>query len=117
MPAAGIVLIIGVVLVIGAAAAFLLPTIAALVAVAKGLDEAIAAVGELIAKTEPVEPVVKDINANLDAAVGALEGVEESHLRALESAVVAINAEFAEILSVLPGVAAKAEMVAQRRPS
>ncbi len=75
MPAAGVVLIIGVVLVIGAAAAFLLPTIAALAAIAKGLDEAIAAVGELVAKTEPVEPVVKDINANLDAAVDALEAL------------------------------------------
>ena len=75
MPAAGVVLIIGVVLVIGAAAAFLLPTIAALAAIVRGLDEAITAVGELIAKTEPVGPVVQDINANLDAAVDALEGL------------------------------------------
>ena len=75
MPAAGIVLIIGVVLVIGAAAAFLLPTIAALNAITKGLDEAITAVGELIAKTEPVNPVVQDINGNLDAAVDALEAL------------------------------------------
>ena len=75
MSAAGIVLIIGVVLVIAAAAAFLLPTIAALISINKGLDEAIAAVGELIAKTEPVKPVVDDINGNLDAAVDALEGL------------------------------------------
>ena len=53
MPAAGVVLIIGVVLVIGAAAAFLLPTIAALIAITRTLDEAIANVGELIAKSAP----------------------------------------------------------------
>jgi hypothetical protein len=75
MPAAGIVLIVGVVLVIAALAAFLLPTIAALVAVTRGLDETIANVGELIAKTEPVEPVVEDINGHLDLAVDALEGL------------------------------------------
>jgi hypothetical protein len=75
MPAAGVVLIIGVVLVIGAAAAFLLPTIVALIAITRTLDEAIANVGELIAKSGPVNDVVDDINANLDAAVDALEGL------------------------------------------
>ncbi len=75
MPAAGVVLIIGVVLVIGAAAAFLLPTIVALIAITRTLDEAIANVGELIAKSAPVNDVVDDINANLDAAVDALEGL------------------------------------------
>jgi hypothetical protein len=75
MPAAGVLLIIGVVLIIGALAAFLLPTIVALIAIAKGLDEAIKNVGELIAKSEPVNDVVHDINTNLDAAVDALEGL------------------------------------------
>jgi hypothetical protein len=75
MPAAGVVLIIGVVLVIGAAAAFLLPTIVALTAITRTLDEAIANVGELISKSAPVNEVVDDINANLDAAVDALEGL------------------------------------------
>lgn len=75
MPAAGVVLIIGVVLVIAALAAFLLPTILALSAINQGLDEAIKNVGELIAKTEPVNAVVDDINANLDAGVAALEGL------------------------------------------
>lgn len=75
MPAAGVVLIIGVVLVIAAAAAFLLPTIVALAKINRGLDEAIAAVGEIIAKTRGVNPVVEDINANLDAGVSALEGL------------------------------------------
>lgn len=75
MPAAGIVLIVGVVLVVAALAAFLLPTIAALRSISRGLDEAIANVGELIAKTEPVEAVVEDINGHLDQAVDALEGL------------------------------------------
>jgi len=47
----------------------------------------------------------------------ALEGVEESHLRGLEPSVRAINAQFDEILSVLPGVASKAAIVAARRHS
>lgn len=75
MSAPGIVLIAGVVLVVGALAAFLLPTIAALVKITRGLDQAIANVGELLAKTEPIEPVVTDINGNLDAAVDALESL------------------------------------------
>ncbi len=75
MPAAGIVLLVAVVLIVGAAAAYLLPTIAALVQIRRRLDDAIAAVGELLAKTEPVAPVVRDINGNLDAAVDALEGL------------------------------------------
>jgi hypothetical protein len=32
-------------------------------------------VGEIIEKSAPVEPVVKDINANLDAGVDLLEGL------------------------------------------
>ncbi len=75
MPAAGVVLIIAVVLIVGALAYFLLPTIVALQQITKGLDEAIAGVGELIEKSAPVNPVVLDINANLDAAVDALEGL------------------------------------------
>ena len=56
-------------------------------------------------------------SATLETLAGALEGVEESHLRPLEPAVLAINAQFSAILSVLPGVAEKAAMVAERRPS
>lgn len=75
MPAAGIVLIVAVAAIVVAAAAYLLPTIFALRKITRELDRAIKGVGELIVKTEPVEPVVGDINANLDAAVGALEGL------------------------------------------
>ena len=47
----------------------------------------------------------------------ALEGVEAEHLRPLEPAVKAINAQFDIIVSALPGIARKAAVVAERRPS
>jgi hypothetical protein len=46
----------------------------------------------------------------------ALAGVESEHLRPLEPAVTAINAQFAVITSALPGIAKKAAIVAERRP-
>jgi hypothetical protein len=46
----------------------------------------------------------------------ALEGVESQHLRPLEPAVQAINAQFDVIVGALPGIAAKAAVVAERRP-
>jgi hypothetical protein len=75
MPAAGVVLILAVVLIVAALALFLLPTIVALRQIVAGLDEAIKGVGGLIDKSAPVNEVVKDINVNLDAAVDALEGL------------------------------------------
>jgi hypothetical protein len=75
MPAAGIVLIIVVLAIVGVAAAYLIPTIFVLARISRALNRAIVGVGELVTKTEPVEPVVADINANLDAAVSALEGL------------------------------------------
>ncbi len=75
MPAPGVLLLITVVLIVLALVYFLVSTIFALKQIADGLDETITAVGEIIAKTEPVAPVVDDINANLDAAVDALEGL------------------------------------------
>jgi len=51
------------------------------------------------------------------AALGsALSGVESEHLRPLEPAVKAINAQFDVILGALPGIAHKASIVAERRP-
>jgi hypothetical protein len=51
------------------------------------------------------------------AALGtALAGVEAEHLRPLEPAVKAINAQFEVITSALPGIASKAAVVAERRP-
>ena len=46
----------------------------------------------------------------------ALETVESEHLRTLEPSVKAINAQFDIILGALPGIGAKAAIVAERRP-
>jgi hypothetical protein len=54
---------------------------------------------------------------SLATLAGALETVESEHLRPLEPAVVAINQQFDTILSALPGIAAKAAVVAERRPA
>jgi hypothetical protein len=75
MPAAGVVLIVAVVLIVLALVYFLVSTIVALRQITSGLDEAIGAVGEIVEKSAPVEPVVKDINRNLDAGVDLLEGL------------------------------------------
>jgi hypothetical protein len=56
------------------------------------------------------------ISAGLAALNSALEGVEADHLRPLEPAVKAINAQFDIILGALPGIARKAAIVAERRP-
>ncbi len=56
------------------------------------------------------------IAAGLATLAGALQGVEAEHLRPLEPAVKAINAQFDVILSALPGIARKAAVVAERRP-
>ena len=56
------------------------------------------------------------ISEGLATLRGALEGVEAEHLRPLEPAVKAINAQFDTILGALPGIARKAAIVAERRP-
>jgi hypothetical protein len=56
------------------------------------------------------------ISEGLAALGAALEGVEAEHLRPLEPAVKAINAQFEIILGALPGIARKAAVVAERRP-
>jgi hypothetical protein len=60
---------------------------------------------------------LKNIGDGLATLATALEGVENEHLRPLEPAVRAINAQFEVILSALPGIAKKAAVVAERRPS
>ena len=75
MPAAGVVTIIAVVLIVLALVYYLVSTIVALRQITAGLDEAIAGVGGIIEKSAPVEGVVKDINGNLDAGVDLLEGL------------------------------------------
>lgn len=56
------------------------------------------------------------ISEGLATLSSALAGVEAEHLRPLEGAVTAINAQFDTILGALPGIARKAAIVAERRP-
>jgi hypothetical protein len=56
------------------------------------------------------------INEGLATLGTALGGVEAEHLRPLEGAVKAINAQFDVILGALPEIARKAAIVAERRP-
>jgi len=55
------------------------------------------------------------ISAGLASLGSALSGVESQHLRPLGPAVYEINQRFDVILSALPGIAAKAAIVAARR--
>jgi hypothetical protein len=59
---------------------------------------------------------LRRISAGLGALSSALQGVESEHLRPLEGAVTAINAQFEIILGALPGIGRKAAIVAERRP-
>lgn len=70
------------------------------------LASALIVVGQRLAK----------VSLGLATLATALEGVEEEHLRPLESSVKAINAQFEVILGALPGIASKAAIVAERRP-
>jgi hypothetical protein len=75
MPAAGVVMIVAVVLIVLALVFYLVSTILALQKITTGLDDAIGGVVEIIEKSAPVNEVVTDINANLDAGVDLLEGL------------------------------------------
>ena len=59
---------------------------------------------------------LESTSAKLATLAGALETVESEHLRPLEPAVKAINAQFDTILGAMPGIASKAAIVAERRP-
>ena len=56
------------------------------------------------------------LNAGVATLGSALEGVEAEHLRPLEGAVKAINAQFDISLGALPEIARTAAIVAERRP-
>jgi len=56
------------------------------------------------------------VSDNLATLGGALATVQSEHLRPLEGAATAINAQFDVILGALPGIARKAAVVAERRP-
>ena len=59
---------------------------------------------------------LESASQKLATLAAALETVESEHLRPLEPAVKAINAQFDVIVGALPGIAAKAAVVAERRP-
>ena len=59
---------------------------------------------------------LESASRNLATLADALETVESEHLRPLEPAVKAINAQFDVIVGAFPGIAAKAAVVAERRP-
>ena len=69
--------------------------------------------GALIKVRTDLEATAED----LATLASALQTVESEHLKPLEPAVKAINAQFDVILSALPGIAAKAKVVAERRPT
>lgn len=75
MSGAAVLMIIAVVLIVLALVYFLMSTIVALRRINKGLDDAIAAVGEIVDKSKPVNEIVVDINTQLDAGVDALEAL------------------------------------------
>jgi hypothetical protein len=75
MPAAGVVMIIAVVAIVAAIVYYLVSTIFALRRITAGLGDAIGAVVEIIEKSAPINEIVTDINANLDAGVDLLEGL------------------------------------------
>jgi hypothetical protein len=58
---------------------------------------------------------LEEIADGLTTLASALQRVEAQHLRPLEGAVKAINAQFEIILGALPGIARKAKIVAERR--
>ena len=59
---------------------------------------------------------LESTSEKLATLASALTGVESEHLRPLEPAVKAINAQFEVIVGALPGIASKATVVAERRP-
>jgi uncharacterized membrane protein len=73
-------------------------------------------VGVLAVALIQVRRGLRSASARLTTLAMALEDVESQHLRPLEPAVTAINAQFDTILGALPGIARKAAIVAERRP-
>jgi hypothetical protein len=73
--APGAVLIVILVMIVLTLVYYLVSTIVALRAITKGLDEVISSVGEILEKSAPVNEVVGNINAQLDAGVDLLEGL------------------------------------------
>jgi hypothetical protein len=64
-----------VVVIVAVLVVYLLAVIVQLRKITSGLDEVIGGVSEIVAKSAPVNEIVGDINAQLDAGVGLLEGL------------------------------------------
>jgi len=77
---------------------------------------AVIVVGVLAAALIKVRQDLEATSSDLAKLASALASVESEHLKPLEPAVQAINAQFDVILSALPGIASKAKIVAERRP-
>ncbi len=77
---------------------------------------AVVVVAVLAAALIRIRSGLESAAANLATLASALQTVESEHLRPLEPAVQAINAQFDVILGAMPGIAAKAAIVAERRP-
>ena len=77
---------------------------------------ALIVIGVLAAALIKIRRDLEETSQNLATLASALTTVEQEHLKPLEPAVKAINAQFDTILSALPGIAAKARLVAERRP-
>lgn len=70
-----LLIIVLIVAIIAVLAVYLLATIAQLVKINSGLSVVLPLVGQIITKTEPVNPVVDDINQNLVTTRDALENL------------------------------------------
>ena len=77
---------------------------------------AVVVVAVLAAALIVIRTRLESTSKNLATLAAALETVESEHLRPLEPAVKAINAQFDTILGALPGIGRKAAIVAARRP-
>ena len=75
IPAAGVALIVIVLLIVLALVYYLVSTIFALRKITSGLDEVIASVTEIVEKSGPVNEIVNAINKDLDAGVDMLEAL------------------------------------------
>jgi cob(I)alamin adenosyltransferase len=77
---------------------------------------AVVVIAVLAAALIKIRQDLEETSKNLATLAGALAMVEQEHLKPLEPAVKAINAQFDTIVSALPGIASKARVVAERRP-
>lgn len=84
------------------------------VLIALSVGEALLLVIILSIALTRVRQGLSGISGGLVALAGALATVESQHLRHLHATVAQINDRFSTILSVLPGIAAKAAFVVRK---